>query len=402
MTVAIIAEYNPFHNGHLYQIRKIREEFGMDTDIIAIMSGNYTQRGEPAIADKYLRAEWACLSGVNLVLELPFPYSMSSAEIFARSAVKIINSIDIVDTLSFGSENGDLNELIEVAENMLSEKYTSLFSKLAQEEKNLGHAALSEMTYKRAFNSAIPDDFFSPNNILAIEYIKAAKESSAKFAPHTVKRHGAAYRDEKISDHENQSAMAIRASLRNSSSYDAVKFLPTEVADSFKRALDAGEFPVNQDKLSAAVISHFALSPDQSESDIFDMGGGLYHRIKNASREAADLNSLYTNSETKKFTNARIKRAVWYSFFGVTSSKIKELPSFTHVLALDNRGRALLKAIKEKDGFPVITKPSSSEALNESAALQKKLSDKADAVFQLTKPSGAVCADALRKTPFVK
>ncbi|MBR2431756.1 MAG: nucleotidyltransferase family protein, partial [Clostridia bacterium] len=155
MTVAIISEYNPFHSGHEYQINAIREELGSDTEIIAVMSGNFTQRGELALADKYLRAEWAVRCGVNLVLELPFPYSMSSAEIFARSAVSIIKSLNVVDMISFGSESGDAKALTEIAENMLKDEYKSAFDSLksSEEYKNLGYPALCEEAYKKAFNS---------------------------------------------------------------------------------------------------------------------------------------------------------------------------------------------------------------------------------------------------------
>ena len=125
-TVAIISEYNPFHSGHEYQIQKIREEFGADTRIIAIMSGNYTQRGEMAIMDKSLRAECAVRCGVNLVLELPFPFSSSSAEFFSRSGVKIAHSLGVVDYLSFGSECGSIEELVNAAKNMSSKEYKAL------------------------------------------------------------------------------------------------------------------------------------------------------------------------------------------------------------------------------------------------------------------------------------
>ena len=119
MNIGIVCEYNPFHNGHLYQIQKIREEFGSDTNIIALMSGNFVQRGGVAIADKGLRAKCAVLCGVNLVLELPFPFSMSSAEFFARSAVSIFNSLGCIDYISFGSELGDVVTLERTAELML-------------------------------------------------------------------------------------------------------------------------------------------------------------------------------------------------------------------------------------------------------------------------------------------
>ena len=141
---AIIAEYNPFHNGHKYQVDKIRDIFGEDTAVIAIMSGNFTQRGEPAIADKALRAKAACECGVNLVLELPFPFSMSSAEFFASAGVRIANELQIVDYLVFGSESGNLGNLADIAEIISSEEFILTTEKLSDSPKfkNMGYPAI--------------------------------------------------------------------------------------------------------------------------------------------------------------------------------------------------------------------------------------------------------------------
>ncbi len=402
MTVAIISEYNPFHSGHEYQIKAIREEFGENTEIISVMSGNYTQRGELAVADKYLRAEWAVRCGVNLVLELPFPYSMSSAEIFARAGVSIINSLGVVDAISFGSESGDAAALYEIAQNMLKDEYKNAFLELknSEEAKNLGYPALTEAAYKKAF-SKDASVLKEPNNILAIEYIKAISELNAELGVHTVKRLGAGYLSKNITTDVHQSAMSIRESLlKGDDSY--ITSLPEDMRESFKRALSEKEFPTDESKLSAAVISHFRLNTRDDDKVIFDARGGLYNRLKNASIEATDIKTLVSNTETKKFTNARIKRAVWYSFFGVTSSDVKVLPGFSQVLAFDKKGQALLKSIKMKSDFPLITKPSATDALPESALNGKRLSERADSVYQLTKPKNVSGADALRRTPFVK
>ncbi len=403
MTVAIISEYNPFHMGHEFQIKKIREEFGHDTNIVAVMSGNFTQRGEIAIADKYLRAEWATLAGVDLVLELPFPYSMSSAEIFARSAVHIINSLGVVDAISFGSESGDKEKLLSVAENMQKKSYSDNFKSALKnsELKNLGYPALSEHVYRNTFQKDLSSDFFSPNNILALEYIKAVISENQKIDIHTVKRHGSSYLDPEVNPGEMPSAMAIRSEI-SKDPYKALNFIPESAKESFKNALRENLFPTIPEKLSAAVISHFRLNSDSLEKSFFDVDGGLYNRILNSSFESDDLNKLISLCETKKFTNARIRRGIWNSFFGVTSSDVKELPSYATILAFDKKGRALLKDIKEMSDFPLITKPSASSELSESALKQKRLSDKADSIFQLAKPTYISGLYGLKAKPFVK
>jgi predicted nucleotidyltransferase len=195
--------------------------------------------------------------------------------------------------------------------------------------------------------------------------------------------------------------MSIRDALtRGDSSY--IKNLPKAMSASFSEALSENEFPTDEDKLSTALISHFRLNTRDDDKLIFDARGGLYNRLKNASIEATDIKSLVSASETKKFTNARIKRAIWYSFFGVTSSDVKAAPSFSVILAFDKKGQALLKSIKMKSDFPLITKPSATDELPEAAMNAKRLSERADSVFQLAKPKNVSGADALRRTPFVK
>ncbi len=400
-TVAIIAEYNPFHTGHEYQIKKIREEFGEDTRIIAIMSGNFTQRGDVAIMDKSTRAKAAVLSGVNLVLELPFPYSMSSAEFFAKSGVKIADSLGVVDYLSFGSEIGDIDALVRIAENMSSEEYKTSLAAMQKSDtaKRLGYPKLCESVYNSIFRK---ENFtFTPNNILGVEYIKAILSIKSRIKPHTVKRAGASYSEIEITDDKFQSASAIREIIFEDFS-SAMKYIPQNAICTIAEAYESGEFPCDSDKLSAAVIANFRLNPEPAFPDIHDAGGGLYFRLQKASLSASDINSLTVLADTKKYTTSRIRRAIWYSFFGVTSSSVKELPLYTQILAMDKVGKTILKDIKKVSDFPVLTKPSSVELLPDNAVHQKILSDKADSVFQLTKPKQFSGNLALKTTPYIK
>jgi predicted nucleotidyltransferase len=399
-TVAIIAEYNPFHTGHEYQINKIREDFGQDTRIIAIMSGNYTQRGSIAIADKSVRAECAVRCGVNLVLELPFPFSCSSAEFFARSGVYIASRLGVVDILSFGSELGDINKIKQIAINMQSKLYLEKLSDLINSEshKNIGFPALCEKAYKLSFNEEINSDYFTPNNILAIEYIKAILNFSASIDVHTVKRFGADYSENKISDTGHQSATAIRR-LMLSDFDSAIKYIPINAQNTIIFAYKNKQMPCIDDKLSSAIISHFRLNSPTVK--IHDAEGGLYNRLQNASFEASTISNLTEIADTKKYTSARIRRAIWYSFFGVTSSEVKKLPNYTLVLAMDGVGKSILKDVKKKTDFPIVTKPSSYGFLSDTAKMQKELSDKADTVFQLTKPESAHGKLSLKTSPFI-
>ena len=393
--VGIIAEYNPFHSGHKLQLEKIKERFGEDTVTVAVMSGQFTQRAEPAAFDKVLRARAAVLCGIDLVLELPFPFCMSSAEIFASAGVDILNSLGVVDYLSFGSECGDIDLLKKAADALSSDT-------LPKEEchDSRGYAARCEEISEEA--GLITDGVFSSNNILGIEYIKAIKRLESSIIPTTVKREGASYTSENLADNTNPSAMAIRSALALGD-HSALDFIQKEAKDIFSDALIHGEGPTSASRLDSAVISSFRLnSPNEIAPDVHDAGGGLYNRLRSASFGADSISSLIELTKTKKYTTARIRRAIWYSFFGVTSSEAKARPAYTQVLAMTQSGAALLKRIKKTTNFPILTKPSATSHLSGDALAQKMRSDRAESVFQLAKPS-FVRADAGRLfTPFVK
>lgn len=400
-TVAIICEYNPFHNGHLYQIEEIRREFGEDTAIIAVMSGNYVQRGELAIIDKWKRAELACLGGVNLVLELPFPYSASSAEFFARAGVHIAVNAG-AEVISFGSENGDITKLRIAAENMTSPEFLALFEELSSDKatKSLGHPRLCELAYSRLYGEGC-EELFTPNNILAIEYIKAISKYENAPAVHTVKRVGAGFNEERIVAGRLQSATAIRSAMRENA-FTASEFIPNSVKSVYLSALEANELPCDEERLASAVLTHFRLSNPADTSVFHDTAGGLYNRLVSKSFEATGISSLTELCATKKYTAARIRRAIWFSLLGVTSSDVRELPEYSQLLACDTVGQHLLKRIKKMAKFPILTKPSADDSLPFSARGQKLLSDKADSLFQLSRPNKVHGNASLKSTPFVK
>ena len=402
LTVAIISEYNLFHKGHEHQIKEIRRELGDDTRIIAIMSGNFTQRGQLAIADKYVRAKAAVLCGANLVLELPFPYSMSSAEFFARSAVHIANSLGVVDYLSFGSESGNIDDLLKIKNNMESEEYNQKLALAISNNKGekSGYPKLCEDIYRECYGECMTD-ISAPNNILSIEYLKALSYLNSDIKPHTIKRVGAGYNDAFSADEEFQSASAIR-NLMSKDVVSALNYVPENAKNAFLDAFNDGSLPCDEAKLDAAVISSFRLNSPKDEDQIHDTVGGLYNRLHSASFEANSISSLLKKAETKKFTRARIRRAIWYSYFGVTSSEIRALPEYTQLLATDVYGQAILKEIKKVGGFPILTKPSAIDKLPEKTKTQKMLSDRADSVFQLTKNKSVSGNYSLTCTPFVK
>lgn len=401
-TVAIISEYNPFHNGHLYQISEIRKEYGPKTNIIAIMSGNFTQRGAPAIMDKWSRAEAAVKCGVNLVLELPFPYSASSADFFANAGVHIANSLGCVDILSFGSESGDITSLSVIAKNLLSDFYSQEIKRLLEDKRyaDYGYPAVSEVAYKNCFGDDASKVIFEPNNILALEYIKAIEKQKSGISLHTVKRAGANYSDKNVVDNTRlQSARTIRNLIETCDS--AKDFMPEDAFEVLNDRIFKKKAPSSAERASSALLSHFRLSPALFQKEIHDADGGIYNRLRSASFEATDINSLINLSATKKYTTARIRRAAWFSFFGVTSSDLRTAPTFSQILAFDTNGQALLKKIKEKGEITLFTKPSF-KPMSDVQIRQKELSDNADFIYQLMLPMPKPASEVYKHSPFVK
>jgi len=361
------------------------------------MSGNFTQRGEVAVTDKLTRAKCACECGINLVLELPFPFSMSSADFFARSAVSIFNRLGFIDYLSFGSESGSIKSLTATANAMLSAEFKEEFQKIR--DASIGYAKKCEMAL---VNLGIPDKIdFTPNNILGIEYIKALTVSSSKIIPHTIKRLGASYDSNEMEADELPSAMAIRRLLEENQCMDKLSaFIPNETLDIVSKAIMQGDMPTNQEKLSTAIISHFRMNPKMS-TEILECDSGLYNRLFDASLKASSVSALLSLSQTKIYTNAKIRRAMWYAFFGVTSSDMNAMPSYTQLLALDKIGMSLLHSGAASSLIPILTKPSAKEGLPDKALYFKELSDKADSIYELSKPTPKHGNSAIILTPYV-
>lgn len=401
--VAIISEYNPFHLGHKYQIDEIRRILGDDTAVIAIMSGNFTQRAEPAVCDKTIRAEAACECGINLVLELPFPYCMSSAEFFAKSGVYIAEKIGVVDYLAFGSESGDISEISNIAAAMTSDEYKLTLDDLGRnpEYKGYGYPELCQIALSKVYGREITREFFTPNNILGIEYIKAIHEFGCKITPITIRREGSGYHDIINPMAQFQSATAIREELADDN-VSALDYVPEIAKNIYLKSIEGGKMPSDESRLDLSVISTFRLNSPVSGTEIHDAAGGLYNRLCEMSAEANSISSLTSMTETKKYTKTRIKRAIWNTYFGVTSSDVKALPAYTQVLAMDTVGRSLLKRIKKMSDFPVITKPSSYKDMGDEVCRQKEMSNRADAVYGLTLKNANSGRFSLTFTPYVK
>ena len=340
----IICEYNPFHNGHLYHIRKTRENGA--THIAAVMSGNFVQRGDTAIMDKLERARLAVRSGADLVIELPVQYSLASAENFASGAVHLLDSLGAVDELSFGSECGDTRKLLKAMETVDLAALTH-----ADEIKSIMEKGY---TYPRALNSVVngydPEAaaiIAGPNNTLAVEYLRALKRSGSAMEPFTVMREKAAHDGTEASD-GFASASMLREMIENGESIDS--FTTEEWAAAVRSAVKNGE-TASMSRLERVILYKLRTCSVEEIAQICDVGQGLEHRIYGA-RMAGSLDELLFTVKTKRYTMARIRRIMLALLIGITKTDMEQLPPYGRILAFNERGREILARAKGSAMIP--------------------------------------------------
>ena len=389
-TVAVISEFNPFHNGHSYLLDSIRKRLGEDTGIIAIMSGNYTQRGDVAVADKFIRAAMAVEGGADLVLEIPFPFSVSSAEFYARAGIGIAAALGIVDSIAFGSECGDIHALSKVAADLSSEQFRSAFQEAVRLDGAKGHARITEDVYAALYGQAGASLLRSPNNILGIEYLRANAALSRPLEALTFKRIGS-YHDTEVT--EGVSATAVRAALASDASLE--QMMPPASAGILEDAIAKGEAPAELDRLGSILLSYFRTSPCPANDD-------LGHRLRDAAIRAADFQEFTMLAATKRYTNAHIRRSLWHRYFGITSADLAEPPLYTQILGMNAKGRAALRRASKLATIALLTKPADARMLDPEAARQAHRSQSADLLYPLAMPRAVAGNAGILASPYRK
>ena len=327
--IGIICEYNPFHLGHKKQIDQIRREFGSDCGIVCLMSGNYVQRGAPAIFDKSVRAAAALEAGADLVLELPVTYALSSAEGFAAGGVEILSKI--CDALCFGTEHGTRESLMATARELLSPEFPEKLRTFLDQGLSFPAARAAALE-----NSEL---LHSPNDILAVEYCKAVLAQSAPMDIFPIRRQGG-YHDD-TPDPENPSATSLRQQINAGRSW--LDFVPdcshSALGGATPHTLEAGERAVLA-RLRTMTESDFAALPYGSE--------GLWRKLMHAVRNSATLQAIIDKTKSKRYTRTRIDRMILCAFLGITAADIASPVPYARVLGFTDVGRAILKNARER------------------------------------------------------
>lgn len=327
MVVAIICEYNPFHNGHKFQLDTVRKDAEA---IICIMSGSFVQRGAPAVYDKWTRAEDAILNGADLVIELPVVYSAQSAQRFAMGGVKLADSLGVVDALYFGSECGDIVKLKECATILNSEEFNSLMEKEMKE--GISYPVARTNVLKTHYSNIDESLISNPNNILSIEYINALSNIKSKIKPYTHKR-----------NFDFASASDIREQMGNGQ--DVGAFVPTQVRKPYDKAI-----------FDALVLHHFRRERLETLQTVSDMSEGLENKFKKTSQSVTTADELAESVKSKRYTRTTIDRIIVNSLLGIEEKHTEIPPQYIRVLAFNERGKTLLSNIKKKSLLPIVTK----------------------------------------------
>lgn len=385
--VGIIAEYNPLHNGHAHHLAYARKATSSQ-DCVCVLSSNFVQRGEPALISKWARTKMALSSGADLVLELPSAFSCASAEYFASGAVSILNSLGIVDYLSFGSEAGEL-EALETAADILAFEEEDFKDILKQGlDKGLSFAASRQEALKTVLASKPANGVDStiqaiskPNNILGIEYLKAIRRFNSNIKPVTIKRKGQGYNSlDRTSAFS--SATAIRHHLKECSNFASISkdpFMQNNMSvaclDILLQEIENGRGPVFPDNYSDILLHSLRNMPLKSIAGLPYMGEGLENRLKKAAIESVSFENIVTKAVTNRYPASRIKRILFSMFTGMTEEFLNELKingyaQYIRILGFNDKGRGLLSIMKKRASLPILVKPASFSKLEN---LAKKL-----------------------------
>lgn len=344
--LGIVSEYNPFHNGHVHHLQ-VSKQLTKTDFTVAVMSGNFVQRGDTALVDKWTRTEMALKAGIDLVIELPTVYALSSAENFADGAVKILNSLGVVDFISFGSEIGEITPLSDVANILYKEpkEFSSLIT--AQLRSGLSYPKAREIALSQFFGSSqkYSDIVSNPNNILGVEYLKALKKHRSHIKPLTIKRDYADY-NSKQEKNGIASATAIRTMIQNKKNIHRV--IPYETYELIDECKEKGNIIPSLSVFEKEIIytlrkmtlSEIAALPDVSE--------GLENKIKFAANNFNTLEDLIANIKSKRYTQSRIQRILLYALLNISQKDInasKKVTPYIRVLGFNKHGKRIISAI---------------------------------------------------------
>ena len=390
----IVAEYNPIHNGHAFHIQQTKNVDGTcrATHVVAVMSGNFIQRGGPAVMPKADRVRAALACGVDLVLELPLPWAMASAEAFATGAVGVLDALGCVDDLSFGSECGDLRLLNKVVDALESERFSTLVRYYC--DGGVSFPAARQKAVQEIAGERVAGLLELPNNTLGIEYIKAIRAINSEITPFTVARIGTPH-DGMLPIGEFASASYLRELIMAGRLDTAMRFMPAEARAVLHRAMADGHAPADEKSAQRAVLAHLRRLSKVEISRLPGISEGLENRIYDSIRQCGNLQELYDFIKTKRYTMTRVRRIVWSGFLGLTADMALLPIPYIRVLGLNGRGEEILSVVKKSRKLPLLSRPSQLSALSEGARQVFETECRAADLYAMTVPVPFPCGSEL-------
>ncbi len=375
--MAVVCEYNPFHNGHAYQLQQQKAELGCDT-VIAVMSGSFVQRGEPAVCDKWARAEMALSCGCDLVLELPVIYSLQSAEGFAEGAVRLLKAIGVEGYLAFGSESGDIKLLQHAAKSARSQAYQAKLRQLLQSGESYPVASAAAA---QAINAEFEPE--KPNDILGVAYLKAIDKIDAALQPATILRLGD-YHATAVQD-DMAGATAIRALLNEGGGVEP--YIPPAALSVLEREIKAGRAPVTDAALGALVSYSFMRTERSELAQISGISEGLEKRLMDAAATERSFAEMALLAKTKRYPLTRIRRALLNSTLGITQEDEALKPAYARILGMTRQGSATLRLLSERTTIPFVNKCADFRPPNKAAERMFALDCRATDLYTLLYPN---------------
>ncbi len=359
--LGIVAEFNPFHNGHLHLVEEALKKDTFSASV-CVMSGNFLQRGEPALCDKWSRAEMAVRCGLDLIIELPFCFAVRSAWYFARGAVNLLAQTGVVTHLAFGSESGDINSLNAIASILASEPDEFKSSLRSHLHKGLNYPVARSLALQDYISSTpdLENLLMGPNNILGLEYLRVIKEDCLPLIPFTIPRQGNFH--DPVLGHFS-SATAIRKSLeQNQSLQQITPAMPKVCLTRLEKEISLGRAPVHTDALEQAIFFQLRSRSTAQLQEIYEVTEGLENRLHNAAITSHTLEELRHQVKSKRYSLTRINRTLLYSLLALSKTQMQAFdlngPQYIHVLAFSAKGQEILQEMKIKCTLPVLNRGS--------------------------------------------
>ena len=359
MNYGIVAEFNPFHNGHKFLIDSVK---GEGDTVTVVMSESFVQRGECACVSPYARTQMALKCGVDLVLSLPVPYATASAERFALGGVSVLGGLGCVDTLAFGSESGNAEKLKKCADALVSDEFSDILEKYLND--GVSFPVARQKAVEEISGSEFSEILSSPNNILGVEYIKAINKLGLNIGVKPITRIGVDH-DSKTSNGEFCSASAIRENLTAGKFIG--EYLPEDAREIMGKEIENYKAPATVRNLETAIIYKLRSMSVEDFKELPDVSEGLEYRLFDAVKNSSYLEEILEKVKTKRYTHSRIRRIIICAFLGIKKSDVSAPVPFIRVLGFNENGAKILKKAKETATLPIITKASEAFALDENA-----------------------------------